>query len=155
MRSCCLSIMLVLTLSYGVQASAQDDAVVSQPPGVTDTAPTLPVERLKPVEKPKLEKPKPVERPRPEPQAPSSAANPTSPSPKPIETVAPVSTPAVAPATPAGPSTVLGSDSFSCIVLAFAMLLLGMVAGFLGRHLMSRHKLGGMTVRIGTWRGIP
>lgn len=147
--------MLVLTLSYGVQVSAQDEAVVPPPAGVTDSAPTLPVERPKPVEKPKLEKPKPVERPRPEPQTPSSAVTPTSPSPKPIETVAPARAPVVVPTTSAGPPTVRGSDSFGCIVLAFAMLLIGIVAGFLGRHLMSRHKLGGMTVRIGTWRGIP
>jgi hypothetical protein len=45
--------------------------------------------------------------------------------------------------------------SFGCLALSFAMLIIGIAAGFIGRHLMSRHKLGGMSVRIGTWRGIP
>jgi outer membrane biosynthesis protein TonB len=45
--------------------------------------------------------------------------------------------------------------SIGCLALSFAMLIIGFAAGFLGRHLLSRHKLGGMTVRIGTWRGIP
>lgn len=38
---------------------------------------------------------------------------------------------------------------------SFAMLIVGFAAGYFWRHHVSRQKLGGMTVRIGTWRGTP
>jgi hypothetical protein len=48
-----------------------------------------------------------------------------------------------------------GGLTVGCGLLAFAMLIIGFAAGFVGRHFWSRRQLGGMTVRIGTWRGIP
>lgn len=65
----------------------------------------------------------------------------------------PVEPPAQTPATPAVKPS--GAFSFGCIAFSFAMLIVGIVAGFSWRHLASRRKLGGMHVRIGTWRGIP
>lgn len=154
MRSC-LSVIGVLALLFVTSANAQDEVVVPPPPGITEVAPTLPVERPKPPEKPKAEKPRPVEKPRSEMENTGSQPNPVPASVKPAETVAPAGAPLTSAVTPPAPTTGRVGYSFSCLALAFAMLILGIAAGFLGRHLMSRHKLGGMTVRIGTWRGIP
>jgi hypothetical protein len=112
-----------------------------------------PVETIKPVEKPKaVEKPKPVEKP----QHATETVRPPDVTPsKPIDPP-----PAAAVPTPVSNGAIKQeatscSYSFGCLALSFAMLVIGIAAGFLGRHMMSRHKLGGMTVRIGTWRGIP
>jgi len=113
-------------------------------------------EKPKPAEKPiPVERPKPVEKPRPvivKDVRPSDVQ----PS-KPIEPPAPAAVPAPAPdeTGAAGQDGMSAGYSFGCLALSFAMLIIGVAAGFLWRHLMSRHKLGGMTVRIGTWRGIP
>lgn len=150
-----LYIVLGLGLAFAPIASAVDEPP-APPVAETEAAPVvpnerpIPLERPKAVEKPKIvEKPKPVEKPRLEiDSAGPSVSSPTLPTPaKAIEPTppSPVSTP--------GPG--LGCNSFGCMALAFAMLILGIGVGFLGRHFMSRHKLGGMTVRIGTWRGIP
>lgn len=136
---------LVLVVPAAVFAQEPDPAV--RPPApVVAVPPALPV-----AEKPRpVEKPKPAEKPR------ALAENPN-----PVETAAPkpVAKPAEPPA-PAAPATAVPDAAgagcvFACLALAFAMLLIGVAAGFVWRHLMSRHKLGGMTVRIGTWRGIP
>ena len=142
-----LYIALGLSVACTSAAFAVDDPVMSPVP----VAPVAPVERPKPVEKPRpIEKPKPIEKPRAEPENTGFIPNPTLPTPaKVVETGAPVLV--NTPSTSSGRS----NYSFGCLALAFAMLILGIGAGFLGRHLMSRHKLGGMTVRIGTWRGIP
>lgn len=154
MRSC-LAITGVLALLFVTSANAQDEVATPPPAGITDVAPALPVERPKPPEKPKAEKPKPVEKPRLEMENTGTQTNPVATSVKPSEAVAPVGAPLNSAVTPPPPATGRTGNSFGCLALAFAMLILGIAAGFLGRHLMSRHKLGGMTVRIGTWRGIP
>lgn len=156
MRSVGISMTLALTLGMPVSAYALEDAPIPPAPVVTGTPEAAPApppaERPKPQEKPKLEIPKIAERPRP-----GNADSTASPGPAAkLETVAPVSVvPPPSTTIPPGPVKAHTGDSFSCLALAFAMLILGVAAGFLGRHLMSRHKLGGMTVRIGTWRGIP
>ena len=152
-RGLYIALSLMLTFSSGVEAL--EEPAVSPAPGSTESAPIVPVERPKLLERPKpVEKPKPVERPRSEPENSSSTLNPALSAPsKPTETVAPGAVSAPAPSSSVGSAR--SSTSFGCLVLAFAMLILGIGVGFLGRHLMSRHKLGGMTVRIGTWRGIP
>ena len=146
-----LYIALGLSVACTSAAYAVDDPVISPVPGSTEVTPAAPVERPKPVEKPRpIEKPKPIEKPQVEPENTGFIPNSTLPTPaKAVETGAPVLV--SAPSTSSGGS----NYSFGCLALAFAMLILGIGAGFLGRHLMSRHKLGGMTVRIGTWRGIP
>ena len=146
-----LYIALGLSIACTSAAYALDDPAVPPVSGTTEITPVAPVERPKPVEKPRpIEKPKPIEKPRVEPENTGFIPNLTVPAPaKTVETGAPVLV--TAPATSSGRS----NYSFGCLALAFAMLILGIGAGFLGRHLMSRHKLGGMTVRIGTWRGIP
>ena len=116
-------------------------------PAVVESVPPAkaPLERPKPAEKPKpvAAAPKPPEPVKP-PPAPAAA-------PKPPEPAKPEGfAPAAGTANPAGSAAPLG-----CWGLAFAMLLVGFVAGFLWRHQTSRRKLGGMSVRIGTWRGIP
>lgn len=148
-----LYIGLSLLLAFSCAVGAVDDPVVSPGAGITESAPVVPIDKPKPLEKPKpVEKPKTAEKPRAESENTGSVSTPAFSVPaKTVETVAPVSVPAPIPAV-SGPAS---SYSFSCVALAFAMLIVGIGVGFLGRHLMSRHKLGGMTVRIGTWRGIP
>ncbi len=96
-----------------------------------------------------VERPKPVERPAP--------ARPVAEPPKPAPVT--VRPPEPAPAEPAATTVVTESSGSTGWVAywltGFAMLLIGFAAGFVTRHLVSRRKLGGMTVRIGTWRGIP
>jgi hypothetical protein len=117
---------------------------VAPPARVVSDKPKPAAERPKP---PAVEKPKPpVEKPRPVVESPIPAAAPPA---KPIDP------PAVAPVD-AGPAKAAGGGySLGCLALAFAMLVIGFAAGFLWRHQTSRRKLGGMSVRIGTWRGIP
>ncbi len=122
--------------------------VVAPPAPVVNEKPRT-VEKTKPVEKPK-----PADKPR------AAAENVRPPDAAPGKLIEPP-----APATAAAPAvtdhrmTTRGEASagypIGCLALSFAMLIIGIVAGFLGRHFLSRHKLGGMTVRIGTWRGIP
>jgi len=119
-------------------------------PAVAPTAPAV-VEKPKPVERPKLvEKPKPVEKPR---SAVESFRAPEDVPVKPFEPPAPAAVPADMGTARQGEAHT--GYSLGCLGLSFAMLIIGIAAGFLGRHFLSRHKLGGMTVRIGTWRGIP
>lgn len=148
MRSRCF---IVLTFMLASAASAEEPATPPAPVPA-ENAPAL-MEQPKPIQRPKLmEKPKAAERP--QASSPTSESVPQAASTTPVKpevqsTVAP-SSPA-----PSPPAASRGAYSLPCWVLAFAMLILGIAVGFLGRHLMSRHKLGGMTVRIGTWRGIP
>jgi hypothetical protein len=145
--------VLGLVLLFPAGALAQDTDSSVRPPAPEATAPVVlpaaekpkPVEKLKPVEKPK-----PAEKPRAltENTNPAETA-PPKPAAKPVETPAPA-----APAT-TDPGVASAGYSFGCLALSFAMLIIGIAAGFVWRHLMSRRKLGGMTVRIGTWRGIP
>ena len=152
MRSTFLSMTWALVFVFTVNAQAQEGtAGTSTTPTATGTveAPSPPVERAKPAEKPTLEKSKPIEKPR----VVETPSKPETTTAKAAETPvlgAPVPNP------PSSVPTAVQPDvSFPCMALAFAMLILGAAAGFIGRHLMSRHKLGGMTVRVGTWRGIP
>lgn len=134
-------------------------------PGATGTAPSA-LEQPPPpatapvvVEKPRpVEPPKPVAKPRPVVEQPAppplpAAAKPEEapvPPPVPVEPAPQSEVAAAAAATAAG-----GGFTVGCGLLAFAMLIVGFAAGFVGRHFWSRRQLGGMTVRIGTWRGIP
>lgn len=117
-------------------------------PGDTAPAPVVPdarvvpaaaVEAPKPAAKP--DKPKPV----PEPVKPAPAAT------------GPAETTVVATVVPGAPVPLeaAGCVSITCWLISFAMLIMGFAAGFVARHVVSRRKLGGMSVRIGTWRGIP
>lgn len=142
---------LVLVVPAGVFAQEPDPAVRPPAPAAT-TPPALPV-----AEKPRpVEKPKPAEKPRALAENTSPVEN-AAPKPvaKPAESPAPIVTPTVAAPATAAPGAAGGGYSFACLALAFAMLIIGVAAGFVWRHLMSRRKLGGMSVRIGTWRGIP
>ena len=106
------------------------------------------------IEKPKpAERPKPVEKPRPA----VESTQPPDVTPAKSTEPAPAADPAPVPADngTASQGEANAGYSFGCLALSFAMLIIGIAAGFLGRHFLSRHKLGGMTVRIGTWRGIP
>lgn len=150
MRSRCF---IVLTFLLACAASAEESAIPPVPVPA-ENAPAL-MEQAKPVERPKLvEKPKAAERPQASPPTSESVpqAAPTAPV-KPTE----VQQSSAVLASPASSAPAASSVAYlpPCWVVAFAMLILGIAVGFLGRHLMSRHKLGGMTVRIGTWRGIP
>lgn len=123
------------------------------PPSMTPKTPPKPRAVSKPAAAVTVpEPPKPAEKP----QAAAENVTPRNAvTNKPVEAPPP---PAVPPPTPATTETELPAAtgySFGCLALAFAMLIIGFAAGFLGRHFLSRHKLGGMTVRIGTWRGIP
>ncbi len=154
-------VAMVLALAVPSIVLGADPAVtapVTEPVGTTTPAiaPPAPAvsEKPKPVERPKpAEKPKPVDKPR------IAAENPQPPETAPARTVESPA-PSAAPALD-GHGTSTRADeagagySFGCLGLAFAMLIIGIAGGFLGRHFLSRHKLGGMTVRIGTWRGIP
>lgn len=149
MRSSYLSMTWVLVFAFTVNVQAQEEAAGTPTTTETVQPPSPPVEPAKPKEKSAPEKPKPIEKPR-SVQAPS----------KPETTVKAAETPLLGapvpnPSASSVPAAVRQEISFPCIALAFAMLILGAAAGFIGRHLMSRHKLGGMTVRVGTWRGIP
>ena len=146
--------VLILTaavLGWPLHAGAAD-------PGATGTATpvleqpvpppaTAPVEPPKPAEKPRpiVVKPQPVPPPPPVPAKPEEAPVPP---PVPVE-------PAPQPEVAAAATAAGGGLSVACGLLAFAMLIVGFAAGFVGRHFWSRRQLGGMTVRIGTWRGIP
>lgn len=102
-----------------------------------------------------IEKPKPVEKPKPAivKDVPPPNVVPSKASEPPAPAAVPEPAPDMTGAARQGETT--AGYSFGCLILAFAMLIIGVAIGFLWRHLMSRHKLGGMTVRIGTWRGIP
>lgn len=141
---------LAFMLTANVQAQEGTATTSTATPTETVQSPTSPaVEPAKPKEKPVLEKPKPIEKPRSVEAPPRPESTGVKPSEIPISS-APVPNSAASPV-----QAVRQEASFPCIALAFAMLILGAAAGFIGRHLMSRHKLGGMTVRVGTWRGIP
>ena len=119
-------------------------------PAVPPAPPPMAVEKPKPVEPPK-----PVERPRPVVEKSKPAL------PPPVESKSEEPPPPVTPAEPepktegAPEAATGGGFSPGCWLLSFAMLIIGFAAGFIGRHVWSRRQLGGMTVRIGTWRGIP
>ena len=138
---------------FTVNAQAQEGAAGTATTPTTTGAvqsPSPPVESAKPTEKPTLEKSKSTEKPR----TVEVPAKPETTAAKPAGTPV-LGTPVPNPVTSPVPADVRPDVSFPCMALAFAMLILGAAAGFIGRHLMSRHKLGGMTVRVGTWRGIP
>jgi len=155
-------ILLGLALACPTIALGADPAVIAPAPESAETttpavAPPAPIvnEKPKPAERPKpVERPRPVEKPRP--TAENARPPEVIPS-KPIEPPAPavVTAPALADHGATRQSEASAGYSFGCLALSFAMLIIGIAVGFLWRHLMSRHKLGGMSVRIGTWRGIP
>ena len=140
-----LSVCMLLTLA-GTAAAQSPDPATAPPPAATVPPPVVapaPVVTPKPVEKPPA--PKPV-----------VPAKPAKPATEPAVAVPP---PAASPASaaPTDSAVSVGNDCqpLSIWLTGFAMLLIGFAAGFIARHLVSRRKLGGMTVRIGTWRGIP
>lgn len=148
---CCL-----LLVSAGPLAQAAEPEPVAPVPAPVETEvvpATPPPERPKPAARP-VEKPRPPVvaapippepvKPAPVEAARSEPARPDNPD-KANDTAPPAGS-----AASGARSIPLGSWG-----LAFAMLLIGFVAGFFWRHQMSRRKLGGMSVRIGTWRGIP
>ena len=141
-NSLILGLSLVLVMPVG--AFAQETGSVTNPPVSQTVVP------------PAAEKPKPVEKPRP----PAEITRPVEIAPpkpivKPVEVVAPVAVPTTVAPVAVSPEGAGVWYSFGCLALSFAMLIIGVAVGFVWRHLMSRRKLGGMTVRIGTWRGIP
>jgi hypothetical protein len=151
-----LFIVLGLALAYPSMTLGVDPVVSSPVPARAETVTPAVVPPAQVVnEKPTfVEKPKPVDKPR------LAAENVRPPEVTPnqaIEPSTPAAVPAPAPADNnlATPGETSAGYSFGCVTLSFAMLIIGFAAGFLGRHFLSRHKLGGMTVRIGTWRGIP
>jgi hypothetical protein len=142
--------LLLLTIAFTLPLAAMAEPA-GPPPVAPAVSPAVPA-AVVPAEKPKLaEKPQPAER-RP---APAAVARAVEPRPeKPAEPQpSPPAAATVANSEAAKPEA--GSSSIGCWAVSFAMLIVGFVAGFLGRHYVSRRKLGGMTVRIGTWRGIP
>lgn len=161
MRGCFIVVLGLALICPSITLGADPAVGTAMPESVENTLPAIPppapsvTEKPKPAEKPKpIEKPKSVEKPRP----PVEITRPPEVTPsKPIESPAPAVMPAPAPAdnATARQGEASAGYSFGCLALSFAMLIIGIAAGFLWRHLMSRHKLGGMTVRIGTWRGIP
>lgn len=116
-----------------------------QAPAETAPAAKTPVERPRPAAKP-IEKPRPVV----EGEKTEVPVKPT-----PVAAAKPEPEKPQAPVVPPTGGAASAPTSFGCWGLAFAMLIVGFVAGFFWRHQMSRRKLGGMSVRIGTWRGIP
>ena len=131
--------------------SGTANPVLEKPAPPPATAPVV-VEKPRPIEPPKTaEAPRPVVvKPQPVPPPPPVAAKPEEASvpPAPVE-------PAPQPEVAAAATAAGGGFTVGCGLLAFAMLIIGFAAGFIGRHFWSRRQLGGMTVRIGTWRGIP
>jgi hypothetical protein len=135
-------LIIALGFMLGVIGAAQAaDPAVPAPAEV----PVAPAPVVAPAPRPVVEAPKPVERPKP-----VEKPRPVVEAPKAAEPAAPA--PAVSTDTPVAAAS---SYSLGCLALAFAMLVTGFAAGFIARHLVSRRQLGGMTVRIGTWRGIP
>jgi uncharacterized membrane protein len=152
-----LFIVLSLALVYPSMTLGVDPAVSAPVPARAETAVTpaaVPPAQVVNEKPAFVEKPKPADKPR----VAAENARPPEVTPSPaIEPPAPAAVPAPAAAdnNPATPGETSAGYSFGCVTLSFAMLIIGFAAGFLGRHFLSRHKLGGMTVRIGTWRGIP
>lgn len=146
MKTLLVCALLLFPAAVLAQTAESPPAAV-QTPMETETAPAIntPAERPRPAVKP-APKPRPMvgtqEPEAPVKPAPVAAAKPDEPE-KPRAPVAPTG------------ETSPASTSFGCWGLAFAMLIVGFAAGYFWRHQMSRRKLGGMSVRIGTWRGIP
>jgi len=152
------SLLVCTLLMFPVVAAAQtaDSPPVAPPP----TAEQAPADaELAPAVKTPVERPRPVVKPAPKPRPAVEAKKPEVPAkPAPVVTAKPPAElenlPTPAPAASTG-GTAPAATSLGCWGLAFAMLIVGFAAGFFWRHQMSRRKLGGMSVRIGTWRGIP
>lgn len=150
-----LLVCALLILPAAVVAQTAESPPVALPP----TAEQAPADaEIAPVVKTPIERPRPAVKPVPKPRPVAEAQNPEVPvrsapvaaakSAEPEKPPVPV--PVVSTGGTAAPVAALG-----CWSLAFAMLIVGFAAGFFWRHQMSRRKLGGMSVRIGTWRGIP
>jgi hypothetical protein len=148
-----LFIVLGLALAYPSMTLGVDPVVSTPVPARVETVTPAVVPPAQVVNEKPVEKPKPVDKPR------LAAENVRPPEVTPSQAIEPsaLAAPAPAPADSnlATPAETSPGYSFGCVTLSFAMLIIGFAAGFLGRHFLSRHKLGGMTVRIGTWRGIP
>jgi len=159
MRSASLVSFVLLAIAGAVALAAEEPSPPSAAPvpavaPVPVAAPKPPVPSAAPAPAPKpvvaVEKPKLAEKPAEKPAVPSPASPPAEPErsgdmPMSRETK-PGAEPAVA---------LNGIGAYTWPAFSFAMLILGFVAGYAWRHHVSRHKLGGMTVRIGTWRGTP
>ena len=119
-------------------------------PGDTAPAPVVPDVRAVNPGAAAAEAPKPAAKP----DKPKPAAEPAKPAPAATGSAETMVATAVVPGAPV-PLEAAGRASITCWLISFAMLILGFAAGFVARHVVSRRKLGGMSVRIGTWRGIP
>ncbi len=148
-----LLVCALLILPAAVAAQTAEPPPVAPPP----TAEQAPAEaEIAPAVKTPVERPRPVAKPVPKPRPAVEAQRPEVP-------VRPAPVAAAKPAEPEKPPAPVPDASTGGTVvkalgywgLAFAMLIVGFAAGFFWRHQMSRRKLGGMSVRIGTWRGIP
>lgn len=152
---------LMLVFAAGAGAETADPATVT--PATTTPAPEGAAAPAPPAVVPPVrvvpEKPKPPEKPRADlGKARPAEIAPAAPVVSPVEPPPPVAVPEPAnpmKGAPAPADEANGGFAFACVALSFAMLIIGFAAGFIARHYWSRHKLGGMTVRIGTWRGVP
>lgn len=129
-------------------AAATAPAPIPAPaPVAAPKPPAVPTATPKPAP---VERPKPVEAPKPQAAPPA----PVSPAAEPERSGdMPPAHETKATAEPGAATNGLGAYLWP--VFSFAMLVVGFVAGYFWRHQTSRRKLGGMTVRIGTWRGTP
>lgn len=144
-RICRGWIVGLMLVPFALSAQAQEPATT--PPTVTP----VPAEVASP--EPAIDRPAPVAKPRP-PAPPRPVEKPRISEPPPAEPAATrVTEPPGEAAATASPAT--AGPGVAGWLLAFAMLIVGFAAGFAARHFWSRHQLGGMQVRIGTWRGIP
>jgi len=150
-----LLVCVLLILPAAVAAQTAESPPVTLPP----TAEQAPVDaETAPAVKTPIERPRPAAKPVPKPRPVAEAQNPEVPArPAPVAAAKPAEPdkpPAPVPVVSTG-GTASAAAALGCWGLAFAMLIVGFAAGFFWRHQMSRRKLGGMSVRIGTWRGIP
>lgn len=156
-----LRVLILTAAAFGwpLHVGAADPGTTGIVPSTAEQPAPPPATAPVAVEKPRpVEPPKPVERPRPVVERPQPAPPPPPVAAKPEETPAPVVMPAEPtprPEAEVAAAATGGGLTVGCGLLAFAMLTIGFAAGFVGRHFWSRRQLGGMTVRIGTWRGIP
>lgn len=150
-------VLTVAVLGWSLPAAAIDPQTADTAPSALDQSVPPPPAVAPTADKPRpIEPPKPVTKPRPAVEKPQPEPPPPPPPATTAEVLPPPPPAEPAPATAAAvPVAIGGGFPAGCWLLAFAMLIIGFAAGFVGRYFWSRRQLGGMTVRIGTWRGTP
>ncbi len=147
MKRSVFSVSTIVFLTFA-GAAVQAEEVVNPPPAAAPVvAPKPPAPVVVPAAAPKpvvVPKPVPAEKE----QKPAAVPPPASPP-------ANIPEPMHSGDMPVARETKAASTGYAWPAFSFAMLIVGFVAGYFWRHHVSRHKLGGMTVRIGTWRGTP